>query len=102
VLLRIAANNDITVREIALAVGITERATQRIAADLVGAGIIDRQKRRKNHYTVNRDAAMRHAAQAEHHIGPLLELFRAEPKATAVEPVGSCGSAPWERSLHEH
>ncbi len=78
VLLRIAENSDITLREIAQDVGITERAAQRIAADLVEAGIIERQRRgRKNHYTVNRDATMRHAAQAEHRIGPLIELFRA-------------------------
>jgi predicted transcriptional regulator len=76
VLLRIAENSDITLREIALDVGITERATQRIAADLVEAGIIERQRRgRKNHYIVNHEATMRHAAQAEHRIGPLLALF---------------------------
>jgi DNA-binding MarR family transcriptional regulator len=76
VLLRIAKDSDITLREIALDVGITERAAQRIAADLAQAGIIERQRRgRKNHYTVNQEATMRHAAQAEHQIGPLLELF---------------------------
>jgi DNA-binding MarR family transcriptional regulator len=76
VLLRIAENSDITLRDIALDVGITERATQRIAADLVEAGIIERQRRgRRNHYIVDYEATMRHAAQAEHRIGPLLALF---------------------------
>jgi len=77
VLLRIAEDSDVTIREIAREVGITERAAHRIAADLVEAGIIERQRRgRNNHYTINREAAMRHAAQAEHQIGPLLELFK--------------------------
>jgi len=78
VLLRIAADSDITVREIALDVGITERAAQRIASELVSAGIVERQRRgRKNHYIVKREAMMRHAAQAEYQIGPLIELFQA-------------------------
>jgi predicted ArsR family transcriptional regulator len=78
VLLRIADDSDVTLREIAVAVGITERAALRIAAVLVAAGLIERQRRgRKNHFIVNREAAMRHAAQAEYHIGPLLELFQA-------------------------
>jgi len=77
VLLRIAQDSDITLREVALDIGITERAAQRIAGDLVDAGIIERQRRgRKNHYMINRDATMRHAAQAEHHIGPLLDLLQ--------------------------
>jgi DNA-binding IscR family transcriptional regulator len=77
VLLRIARDSDVTLREVALDVGITERAAQRIASDLAAAGIIDRERRgRKNHYVINREATMRHAAQAEHHIGPLLDLLQ--------------------------
>jgi predicted transcriptional regulator len=77
VLLRIAQDSDITLREVALDIGITERAAQRIAGDLVDAGVIERHRRgRKNHYVVNREAAMRHAAQAEYQIGPLLDLLQ--------------------------
>jgi predicted transcriptional regulator len=81
VLLRIARNSDVTLREVAGDVGITERATQRIATDLVAAGFLSRERRgRNNHYAINRDAMMRHAAQAGHQIGPLLDLL--QPKQT--------------------
>jgi DNA-binding Lrp family transcriptional regulator len=77
VLLCIAQDVDTTLRDVSIKVGITERAAQRIVADLVDAEIIDRRRvGRRNHYLVNRDAAMRHAAQANHQIGPLLDLLQ--------------------------
>ena len=81
VLLCIARDREARIRDIAPAVGITERAAQRIVADLVDAEIIDRRRvGRRNHYLVNRDAAMRHAAQANHQIGPLLDLLQPQPQ----------------------
>ena len=82
VLLRIAQDPDIRLRDVAQVVGITERAAQRIVADLVEADIINRRRvGRRNHYRINRSAAMRHAAQAQYQVGPLLDLLRpdAEP-----------------------
>jgi DNA-binding MarR family transcriptional regulator len=77
VLICIDQEVDITLREVANKVGITERAAQRIVADLAEAGIIDRRRvGRRNHYLVNRGAAMRHAAQANLQIGPLLDLLQ--------------------------
>jgi DNA-binding MarR family transcriptional regulator len=77
VLICIAQDVDTTLRDVALKVGITERAAQRIVADLVEAQIIDRRRiGRRNHYLVNREAAMRHAAQADRQIGPLLDLLQ--------------------------
>jgi DNA-binding IclR family transcriptional regulator len=76
VLLCVAEDPETRLRDIAATVGITERAAQRIAADLVDAGVLERRRvGRRNHYLVNRDAAMRHAAQAEQRIGPLLDLL---------------------------
>jgi DNA-binding MarR family transcriptional regulator len=76
VLLCIAEDSDARLRDIAEKVGITERAAQSIAADLIEAGVLERKRvGRRNHYLINRDAAMRHAAQAEQHIGPLLDLL---------------------------
>ena len=83
VLLCIAQDVDTTLRDVSIKVGITERAAQRIVADLVDAEIIDRRRvGRRNHYLVNRDAAMRHAAQANHQIGPLLDLLQPQPQPT--------------------
>jgi predicted transcriptional regulator len=79
VLLRIAQDSDVRLRDVAQMVGITERAAQRIVADLAEAGIIERRRiGRRNHYLINRSAAMRHAAQAEHQVGPLVDLLRPE------------------------
>ena len=76
VLLCINEDVDVRLRDVAERVGVTERAAQRIVADLVEAGILDRRRvGRRNHYLVNRQAAMRHVAQAEHRVGPLLDLL---------------------------
>jgi predicted ArsR family transcriptional regulator len=78
VLLCIAqSSSDVRLRDVAQIVGITERAVQRIVADLAAAGILERRRiGRRNHYLINRSATMRHAAQAEHHVGPLLDLLQ--------------------------
>jgi len=79
VLLCIAEDSDARLRDIAERVGITERAAQRIAAELVEGGVLERKRiGRRNHYAINRDAAMRHAAQSEQQIGPLLDLLGAQ------------------------
>jgi DNA-binding IclR family transcriptional regulator len=79
VLLSIAGDTNVRLRDVAHTVGITERAAQRIVADLVEAGIIARRRAgRRNHYLINRQAAMRHAAQTEYQVGPLLDLLRRE------------------------
>jgi DNA-binding IscR family transcriptional regulator len=76
VLLTIARNPDSRTRDIAEAVGITERAAQRIVADLVEAGFLKSVRvGRRNRYTIHRDAAMRHPAQANQQIGDLLDLL---------------------------
>lgn len=76
VLLCLADTPDIRLRDVAERVGITERATQRIVAELVGAGYV-KSKRvgRRNTYTVDRRHAMRHTAQLGYEIGALLEAL---------------------------
>ena len=77
VLLCIARQDDVRLRDIAESVGITERAAQRIVADLVEAGYVRREREgRRNRYIVNHDRAMRHPAQEDHQIGELLSLLR--------------------------
>ena len=80
VLLCLAENSEVRLREVAEAVGITERAAQRILADLVESGYVVRKRvGRRNQYTVNRDREMRHDAQLGHQIGPLLDLLDRSP-----------------------
>ena len=90
VLLQLAQNSDVRLRDVANAVGITERAAQRIVADLAAAGIIERRRQgRRNHYLINRNAAMRHAAQSAYQVGPLLDLLRPQ---VGQEPAAASGS----------
>jgi DNA-binding IclR family transcriptional regulator len=79
VLLCIARDGDVRLRDLAALVGITERAAQRIVADLVDAGFVERERvGRRNRYLINRDRTMRHPAQFEHEIGELLDLLELE------------------------
>jgi DNA-binding MarR family transcriptional regulator len=81
VLLCLARDPDMRLRDVAEMVGVTERAAQRILAELVETGYVERVRvGRRNHYTVNREQTMRHAAQVGYHIGGLLDLL--EPNET--------------------
>lgn len=84
VLLIIADDPDVRLRDVAASVGITERSVQMIVADLEEAGYISRERRgRRNHYAVNSGKHFRHPHEAGHRVGELLELFadRATPDA---------------------
>ena len=73
VLLCLADTPDIRLRDVAARVGITERATQRILADLIKAGYVKTERiGRRNRYTVDRQHAMRHSAQLGYEIDALL------------------------------
>ena len=77
VLLSIARDRDVRLRDIAQTVGITERATQRIVADLLEGGYVSRERRgRRNHYNVNPKTKMRHPSQREQDIGTLLDVLQ--------------------------
>jgi predicted ArsR family transcriptional regulator len=79
VLLCIARDGDVRLRDLAALVGITERAAQRIVADLVDAGFVERERvGRRNRFLLNRVRTMRHPAQFEHEIGELLDLLELE------------------------
>jgi DNA-binding MarR family transcriptional regulator len=83
VLLCIARDPDLRLRDVADTVGITVGSAQRILSDLVDAGFVERQRHgRRNRYVVKRDAPMlRHAAQEGQEIGGLLELLHLDERA---------------------
>ena len=75
VLICLALDPDMVLREVALQVGITERAVQKIVADLEEAGALSRQREgRRNHYRINRKMRLRHPLENHAEIGQLLEL----------------------------
>jgi DNA-binding MarR family transcriptional regulator len=80
VLLCIAQDPEVRLRDVADRVGITERAAQRIVADLVESGYVARTRvGRRNQYTINPTVQMRHELQRGLAIGSLLELLRRDP-----------------------
>jgi DNA-binding MarR family transcriptional regulator len=76
VLFCLAQDPEVRLRDVADTIGITERAAQRIVADLTEAGYIERERvGRRNRYTLNRERTMRHATEQEQQIGGLLDLL---------------------------
>lgn len=76
VLIVLAEKPGIVLREVAILVGITERAVQRIIQDLEEGGFIRRTRvGRQNHYEVLVDEPLRHPIESHRRIGDLLGLI---------------------------
>lgn len=77
VLLCLAADPDVVLRTVALQVGITERATQLIVADLEAAGYLTRTRvGRRNHYALNPQRALRHPLESHATVEVLLRIVQ--------------------------
>ena len=78
VLLCIAKDPRIRLREIGDAIGITERAAHRIVAELVEAGYITRRRRgRRNEYTIQADLPLPEPLARGQNVGSLLAILAA-------------------------
>jgi DNA-binding MarR family transcriptional regulator len=76
VLLCVANDPSIRLRDIADAVGITERAAHKLVSDLVDEGYVTRTRDgRRNQYEVNPDLPLRHPLVQEREVGELLVLL---------------------------
>lgn len=76
VLVQLSRDPDARIRDIADAVGITERRAHMILSDLETAGYITITKiGRRSHYRVHRNRKFRHPAESAKSIGALLEIF---------------------------
>jgi len=83
VLLQVWRNPNLTVREIAEGVGITERAVHRILTDLSRASYILRKRvGRRSQYAVSTDRPMRH---------PMFEKMSVARLLTALDPAAQEG-----------
>ena len=75
-LLCIAEDPRIRMRDIATAVDITERAAQRIVADLIDAGYVSRRRDgRRNEYSVRTDLPLTLPNQRDVDLGALLAVL---------------------------
>jgi predicted transcriptional regulator len=72
----VANDSSIRLRDIADAVGITERAAHKLVSDLVDEGYVTRTRDgRRNQYEVNPDLPLRHPLVQEREVGELLVLL---------------------------
>jgi DNA-binding IclR family transcriptional regulator len=78
VLLCIAQDPDVRLRDIADQVGITERAAHRIVSELDHAGYLARERDgRRNRYTIGHDLPLPDRVASKQKIGDLLEILTA-------------------------
>jgi DNA-binding IclR family transcriptional regulator len=79
VLLCIADDPGIRLREIGETVGITERAAHRIVVELAADGYVSRERNgRRNHYTIRTHLPLPDAVAREQKIGDLLAILAAQ------------------------
>ena len=74
VLVCLAGDPEMRLRDIADQVDITERAVQRIIVDLEAAGVLQREREgRRNRYFIEKSARLRHPLEAHCTVGGLLD-----------------------------
>lgn len=80
VLVCLARDPDMRLRDVADLVGLTERGVHRIVTELEEGGVIQRiREGRRNHYEIDPTLALRHPLEADCTVGSLLEsLLSAE------------------------
>lgn len=92
VLILLCRDPQMILREVALRVGITERAVQRIITELEQAGYLERARvGRRNQYRVLENKPLRHPIESHRLIADLLELLCpvANPAGAKVNIRGS-------------
>lgn len=100
VLLMIAHDPEVRLRDVAAAAAITERAAQAIVTDLEAAGYLTRTRvGRRNHYSIDPTGRFRHPAEAGHHISDLLAVF--EHREVSIGTPGDAASGDARQSGEE-
>jgi len=91
----LARHPRITALEMSGAVGITERATRKIIADLEATGYIKKKKEgRRIRYRINPDLPLRHETQQDAAIGDLLEALGWKRRRRRMPAANSVGEVP--------
>lgn len=113
VLVCLAADPEVLVRDVATSIGITERAVQQIIGDLERGGVVARARvGRRNHYLVCREQRLRHPVESGVTVGEFLDLIRQGSDSSQLEPptrlraTGSTeasadGARDWTSAGHE-
>lgn len=78
VLILLAGDPEMLLREVAQTVGITERAVQKIVAELESGGVLTREREgRRNRYEIHREIPLRHPIEAHRKVGHILSAILA-------------------------
>ena len=81
VLVYLALNGDAPLKDVAQAVGITERAAQRIVKELEESGALTVDKvGRCNQYKINRKVRLRHPLEEHCSIGQILDVIQKQAR----------------------
>jgi predicted HTH transcriptional regulator len=84
VLLCVAEDPGIRLRDIATAVGITERGAHKILSELVDDGYVLRERQgRRNRYTIKPELPLRHPLVHDREVGDLLKVLLRPGQALA-------------------
>jgi DNA-binding MarR family transcriptional regulator len=76
VLLCVSQDSGIRLRDIAAAVGITERSAHKVLSELIEEGYVLRERHgRRNRYKVKPELPLRHPLVRERAVGELLEVL---------------------------
>jgi DNA-binding Lrp family transcriptional regulator len=76
VLLCVAHDPGVRLRDIAVSVGITERSAHKILSELVEEGYVDKEKvGRRNSYTVRHHMPLKHPLVQDQEVGELLGVL---------------------------
>lgn len=75
VIIALAKDPELRIRDLAEQVGITERAVAQVLSDLAAAGVLERRRvGRRNAYSINQDVPLRHPVEAHRTVGDILRL----------------------------
>ena len=100
VLVCLADDPDLLLKDVAARVGITERAVQQIVTDLEEAHVITKQREgRRNRYVLSREVRFRHPLEAGLRVGDVLDIVRRRPRLRVADET-AVSSAPLRRDVH--
>jgi hypothetical protein len=86
-LVLLARDADLRIRDLAAAIGVTERTAQTIVNDLIAAGYLERVRvGTRSRYTVLLDRPFRHPVERDHSVGELLAVLQALPGEEPSDP----------------
>ncbi|MDX2560801.1 winged helix-turn-helix domain-containing protein [Streptomyces sp. TX20-6-3] len=99
VLVVIARDPEVRLRDVAAACGVTERTVQGIVADLEAAGYLTHAREgRRNRYRLTQGKRFRHPLEGDYEITGLLDLLKAAPGDGSPAPrAGTSDGEPLPR-----